>query len=344
MSYTHTNSGINPLFYNEENAAGLFSIDAEVGAALRFENALAKAQSYLGIIPKDHAAKISAGLEMITIDRENLLDRIKIDGIFVPAFVKQVRSQLPEVLRNSFHSGVTSQDVIDTSLMLRMKANTKETCLELSQLLRKIEALKATIGSREIPARTRMQSALPFHMSDRIDNWSEPIASLVADAPEHFPIQLGGPIGMMHKQQEEWQKLVGLLADELSLSAISEPWHTNRHTIIMQCTWHSSVTTALGKIGNDIALMAQNGIDEIALRSGGSSSAMPHKNNPVLAEILIAAARYGAAQMGLLHSAAVHEQERSGTSWTLEFATVPQIALTTRSSIANASRLIEQLL
>lgn len=343
MSYTHTSSGINPLLCSRENTTKLFSFDAEVEAAFRFEGALAKAQSSLGIIPQDHGAKISAVLETITIDKNHLIDGVNTDGIFVPAFVKQVCSHLPEELRNSFHNGTTSQDVIDTSLMLRMKANTKDVCAELLQLCQKLEGLKANIGNKEIPARTRMQAALPFQIADRIDNWSEPIADLAKVAPEYFPVQLGGPIGMMHKQQDGWQDLVNHLADNLSLSAISRPWHTNRHTVIDQCSWLSSVTTALGKIGADIALMAQNGIDEITLKNGGSSSAMPHKNNPILAEILIASARYSAAQMGLLHASAVHEQERSGTSWTLEFATVPQIALTTRSSVANASRLIDQL-
>lgn len=89
--------------------------------------------------------------------------------------------------------------------------------------------------------------------------------------------------------------------------------------------------------------MSQNGIEDIKLQGGGTSSAMPHKNNPVLAETLVTLARYNAGLMGILHQSSIHENERSGTAWTLEFMTVPQVAITTSASLNNALHLLKNL-
>ena len=101
----------------------------------------------------------------------------------------------------------------------------------------------------------------------------------------------------------------------------------------------AAITGSLGKIGQDIALMADRG-DEIVLEGGGSSSAMPHKQNPVAAEMLVTLARFNAAQLGGLAQAAVHEQERSGAAWTLEWLILPQMV----TACAAALRLAGQLL
>ena len=107
--------------------------------------------------------------------------------------------------------------------------------------------------------------------------------------------------------------------------------------------WLSLVTGTLGKIGQDIALMAQSEIGAVALPPGGGSSAMPHKSNPVSAEILVALARHNAGLVAGLHHALVHEGERSGAAWTLEWLILPQIAVTCASALAHAHALVGRL-
>ena len=85
--------------------------------------------------------------------------------------------------------------------------------------------------------------------------------------------------------------------------------------------------------------MAQNGIDEIALSATGTSSAMPHKQNPVLAETLVTLARFNATQLAGMHHALVHEQERSGAAWTLEWMLLPQICIAAGASLRIALEL-----
>src|SRR5690606_36016393 len=105
-------------------------------------------------------------------------------------------------------------------------------------------------------------------------------------------------------------------------------------------SWLSLVTGSLGKMGQDIALMAQSEVGEIRLASGGGSSAMPHKVNPVGAETLVALARFNATLVSGMHHAMVHENERSGAAWTLEWLILPQTTVATAASLRCAVALL----
>lgn len=96
-------------------------------------------------------------------------------------------------------------------------------------------------------------------------------------------------------------------------------------------------------MGQDILLMSQQGIDEISLRSGGSSSAMQHKKNPVLAELLVTLARFNAVQVGGMHHAMIHEQERSGSAWMLEWMILPQMAMATGRALSAAIEVCQSI-
>jgi 3-carboxy-cis,cis-muconate cycloisomerase len=131
------------------------------------------------------------------------------------------------------------------------------------------------------------------------------------------------------------------LAAKLGL-ADAPQWHSQRDRIAELANWLSQVTGGLGKFGQDIALMAQAG-SEIKLDGGGSSSAMTHKSNPVHAEALVALARFNAVQLSGIHQALVHEQERSGSAWTLEWMLLPQMFSAAGSSSSKTASLISQI-
>jgi 3-carboxy-cis,cis-muconate cycloisomerase len=89
--------------------------------------------------------------------------------------------------------------------------------------------------------------------------------------------------------------------------------------------------------------MAQDEIAEVELTTGGQSSSMPHKNNPVGAEVLVALARFNAVQISAMHQAMVHEQERSGAAWTLEWMVLPQICVATAAALRTAEKLLSTI-
>jgi 3-carboxy-cis,cis-muconate cycloisomerase len=135
-------------------------------------------------------------------------------------------------------------------------------------------------------------------------------------SPRLLRLQCGGPVGISSGDN---------LAAHLGLVAPAKSWHTMRDGFGELAGWLSLVSGSLGKIGIDISLMVQQGIDEISLVGGGSSSAMPHKLNPILAELLVTLARYNATQVSGMHQALVHEQERSGAAWALEWMILPNM-------------------
>ena len=116
------------------------------------------------------------------------------------------------------------------------------------------------------------------------------------------------------------------MAERLDL-ALRPSWHSQRDRIGEFGSFLSLLSGTLGKIGQDIALMAQNEVGEVQLATGGGSSAMPHKSNPVPAEVLVTLARFNAGLLGTLHQALVHENERSGAAWTLEWMVLPQMVV-----------------
>lgn len=89
--------------------------------------------------------------------------------------------------------------------------------------------------------------------------------------------------------------------------------------------------------------MALSGPSQLRLLGGGGSSAMPHKSNPILAELMVTLARYTATQLSGLHTALVHEQERSGSAWMLEWMILPHISMATGRSLSVAAEIIRNI-
>src|SRR5690606_5752900 len=97
-------------------------------------------------------------------------------------------------------------------------------------------------------------------------------------------LHLGGPAGTLDKFGDAAPRVARRMAEALGLAPVDRPRHTERDDIAALGSWLSLVTGSLGKMGQDIALMAQSEVGEVRLSSGGGSSAMPHKVNPVGAE------------------------------------------------------------
>jgi 3-carboxy-cis,cis-muconate cycloisomerase len=330
----------------DEEVAAFFSNEAELRAMLQVEEALAGAEAEVGLIEGTAAIRISEACRDFQPDWSKLAQGLAQDGVIVPEFVKQLRAAVGEPYAKAVHLGATSQDIIDTGLILRLKGVTEVFLRRLDALIGVLEELKARDGAVSLMAHTRMQQALPFVAADKIDTWLGPIERQRETLREFLPrllvLQLGGPVGTRGELKGHGDAVADAMAERLGLGFVPA-WHSQRDRIGEFGSWLSLLSGALGKTGQDVALMAQNEVGEVRLASGGGSSAMPHKSNPVPAEVLVTLARFNAGLLGTLHQALVHENERSGAAWTLEWMVLPQMTVAAGSGLSKAHSLVDGL-
>jgi len=324
----------------------LFSEEAELAALLRFESALAQAESIHGLVPEAAAARIVEVCTSFKADSTELSKAMAIDGVVVPELVRQLRAAVGADAAPFLHLGATSQDVIDTGLVLRLCTVFRVFENRLQHIVEALDALLVRFGTNTLMARTRMQSARPVRVADRLAIWRDPLVVLREEFREQRPrllrVQLGGPVGT-RDGLEQGDSVANTLAEILGLYPATPCWHTTRHSIVNFADTLSHLTGAFGKLGQDIALMAQTGIETVSLKGTGSSSAMEHKRNPVKAEVLVSLARYNAVQVSAMHQALLHEQERSGAAWTLEWLVLPAMVQVTGSSSLLTRELLDSI-
>ncbi|APO79144.1 3-carboxy-cis,cis-muconate cycloisomerase (plasmid) [Rhizobium etli 8C-3] len=319
------------------------SADADITAMLSFEAALAKAEGALGLIPQKAARRIAEACRGFTADITSLRVATARDGVVVPDFVAQLRTFVGGEAAQYVHLGATSQDAIDTSLMIRLKSIVFLFSGRLDAIVRALDALDRRFGQNSLMGHTRMQAAIPIAVSDRLRTWRAPLEGHHGRLRvQRFPVQFGGAAGTLDRLGDKAAAIRASLAQELGLT--DEPqWQSQRAPVADLANLFSLITGSLGKMGQDIALLAQAG-GEIELAGGGSSSAMVHKHNPVGAEALVAFSRFNATQLSAIHQALVHEQERSGAAWTLEWLVLPQMIMATAGALRLARELTGNIL
>jgi len=319
---------------------------AEIAAMLRVERALADASADAGWISPDAAAAIATAIDGFTPDFAALEAGMAQDGVVIPALVKQLRARVPEPHGAALHKGATSQDIIDTALMLQLVPIFDLYEIRLDALLARLDRLAYDWSGRALMAHTRMQVALPTTWDAKLASWSEPLQrhlrALAAMRRSLLVVQLGGPVGDRSSFAGRGDAIAEHLAHRLDLG-LAAPWHTTRDPIVALGALLALISGTLGKIGADLALLAQNEVAAIKLEGGGGSSAMAHKANPVNAEVLVALARANAGLSANLQQAMVHEYERSGAAWTLEWLTLPQMLVNTGASLRLGLKLLDQL-
>lgn len=344
MSFSHyDNPFLSPLLGDKE-IADLFSPEADIKTMLLFEQGLVFVQAEFGLIPQAAAKAIDKAFETFEPQFEGLIEGVKRDGLMVPELVKQLRGHIGEKFGKYVHLGATSQDVIDSSLMVRTAQAFKILIDRTEKTLKSYEALINQFGKNRLIARTRMQRALPITVQDRIRSWAYNL-EIARDKIVgcKLPVQFGGPVGTLKEFGDNAIAMRTLLGVRLGIGAPNGNWHNARGPVVSVAEACSHITGTLGKLGIDVCLMAQNELGEITLLSGGGSSAMAHKQNPVKAEALVTLARFNATLISGMHQALVHEQERSGAAWTLEWMILPQMIVATGAATRIANELLSSI-
>jgi 3-carboxy-cis,cis-muconate cycloisomerase len=327
--------------------AGYFAPEAELAEMLAFEAALAEAEALEGVIPPEAGIVIAAAARGLLPDLNSLAEGVARDGVVVPALIRQLRAAAGDADGRHVHHGATSQDVIDTGLALRLRAVAAILDQRLIAVIEQLDGLAARDGKRALMGHTRMQRARPITVADKLSHWRAPLARhrerLVELAPRLFLLQLGGAVGNRAEHGPKGNAVAEHMAKSLKLHNPITALHTERDGTAEFAGWLSLITGSLGKLGADVVLMAQNEVGEAKLAGAGGSSAMPEKQNPVAAEVLVTLARFNATLLSGLHQALVHENERSGSAWTLEWMLLPQMAVATGAALRQAQGLLGAL-
>jgi len=338
----------NPLFsglLGDGEVGKLFSPEADIAAMLDFVSALANAQGACGEIGQEDAAAIAAAAERYRPDLTALAAGAARDGMIVPALIGALRESLPEAHRPALHRGATSQDLVDTSLAVRLGHLLTLIEGRIAGLEAALAAIGAKAGGRQVMGVTRMRRALPISLEHRLSEWRRPLSECRIRAGGLRKLvcvlHLGGPVGDRRAIGRDALGIANHMAAALELGFDPTRRHPARGWVADTGHWLALVSGALGKMAQDVILMAQEGAAQAVLTDGGSSSSMEHKVNPVAAEFVVALARFNAAQAGGLHQALIHEMERSGAPWALEWMILPQMAAASGAALLLARRMLE---
>lgn len=334
-------------FWGDPEVAGLFSDEAEIAAMLAVEAALARAQAAVGMVPAAAAAAITAAAEAGGIAPEELAAGVVAAGMPVPALVAALRRRVPAEHAGWVHFGATTQDVIDSGLVLRMGRALAIVDARLARLVGALAAQAERHRGTVIAARTRGQIAQPTTLGAKIAVWTMPLvrdrARLAELRPRVLVVSQAGAAGTNAAMGGHGRAVMAGLAGELGLAPAEVPWHAARDGIAEVGGWLALVTGSLGKIGQDLLQLGASEVGEVTAGKGGGSSTMPNKANPIVADALVALARLNAHTVGMLQDAMVTTQERDGAAWGLEWFALPAMAVAAGAATRHALGLAETL-
>ena len=335
MVHNPYNKGLLSSLLGEPEAEALFSTERMLENFNKFEMALTRALYQTGKIPKQNHDNIMTAISEFKPNIKVLIRNTQVDGIPVPNYVRQLKNKIGLLFSADFHYGATSQDLIDTSLVMILPDLTRIYHTELEALLGLLGELEEKFGDLPLQGYTRMQPAKMISVRDRIIAWREPLIKLkdnLNDVDDNCRIlQLAGPVGNKAEWGDNASEISNLVGKELGLRVSEHGWHTDRTVFCSYSDCCSNLVGVLAKIGKDLTLMAQ--MEQIGFTGGGTSSAMPHKSNPVEPELLVTFGHYVPLLAAGMHQALMHEQERSGSMWTLEWMVFPQICTLTSKSL-----------
>ncbi|MBO0951936.1 lyase family protein [Fibrella forsythiae] len=315
--------------------------EAIIRNMLAFEGALATVQGQLGIIPSAAASTIADTVTRLTITPESLTAGTLQNGVPTLPLLAQVREALPESVRGELHVGATSQDVLDTAQVLAIRSVMPVLADRINEVLASLNQLTLHYGNVPMMGRTRTQQAQPITFGQKVLSWRNPLVRhlerLDQLKPRVLVVQLGGAVGNLAAFGEKGEAVARALAAELNLN-YATPWHTERDGLAEFTNWLALLTGTLGKLGQDILLMGQTEVGEVVenVNGGGKSSAMPHKNNPVLSEALVMLARQNAQFAAIQLQSMVHGNERDATAWMLEWDNLPRMMSNAGTSLRHA--------
>jgi 3-carboxy-cis,cis-muconate cycloisomerase len=336
------------VLYGTDAMRGAMGEMALLQRMLDVEAALARAQARLGIVPEEAARAITAAARADRLDLPRLAAATRNTGYPVVGLVKQLGELAGEEAARWTHWGATTQDILDTALVLALR--------DAFALIRTdLDATIATLASRArehrdtvMAGRTHLQHALPVTFGYKCAVWLSPLINLRERLDDLLPrllrVQFGGAVGTLASLREQGPAVAEGLARELDLAVPDIPWHVARDTLAEAVSWCGILCGALSKMATDVMLLMQTEVGEVFEpheEGRGGSSTMPQKRNPIACEYVLAQARGVHALVPQVMAAMALDHERGTGPWQAEPLAIPQALLLTHGALDQARQIAE---
>ncbi|MFF0299896.1 3-carboxy-cis,cis-muconate cycloisomerase [Streptomyces sp. NPDC004562] len=319
-------------------------------ALLDAEAALTRAQAALGLVPEAAARAVTGAAVADRFDARALAEEARSGGNPVIPLVGALTRAVGEEHGPCVHLGATSQDIMDTAMMLVAVRALGPVLADLERTGRAFARLAAAHRDTALPGRTLTQHAVPTTFGLKAAGWR----ALVLDARDRttavrdtLPAQLGGAAGTLAAfgayGANDPAELPAVYARELGLRVPALPWHTLRTPVADLAGCLAFTAGALGKAAVDVLTLSRTEIAEVAEGSGGGSSAMPHKSNPVRSTLIVAAARRAPQLAATLYGSLVAEDERPAGAWHAEWEPLRDLLRLVGGAARDAAELAEGL-
>jgi 3-carboxy-cis,cis-muconate cycloisomerase len=331
----------------------IFSDHGRLQGMLDFEAALARAQARAGVIPNSAAPPIGKQCLANLFDIDALARAASLAGNPAIPMVKALTQRVAENDQQAagfVHWGATSQDAMDTGLVLQLRSALTLIDDDVARLSNALAHLALQHGKTSMPGRTWLQHAVPITFGLKI-------AGALSAVERHrmrlrelrarvLVIQFGGAAGTLASLGAQGIEVCNALATDLKLANPDMPWHAHRDRVAEVATVLGLLTGTLGKIAKDISLLMQTETAEVTAPDTpgkGGSSSMPQKRNPVDAASVLSAAIRVPALVSVMLSAMVQEHERGLGNWHAEWETLPEICMLCSGALAHVIQVIEGL-
>ncbi|SKA34925.1 3-carboxy-cis,cis-muconate cycloisomerase [Enhydrobacter aerosaccus] len=309
--------------------ADAFSDEATLRHMLRFEAELARSVAAVGLVPRKHAATIVKACDPSLYDVAALVPvarrSMTLTVAVVSALTAEVRKR-DEAAAGYVHWGATSQDVLDTAMVLQLQQAVPPLIADLHAIVAAFAALAKAHRKTLTMGRTLMQPATPLAFGQKVAGWASDIDRATRRLEESYAetqiVQFGGASGSLSALGKKAEPVMKNLAKGLGLELPPAPWFTQRVRVAAFAQDVALVVGALGKAAKDIALLMQYELQELSEPSGpgrGASSTMPHKRNPVAAGLVLTAAARAPQLAATIVAGMPQENERALGGWQAEW-------------------------
>jgi len=315
----------NPVVYK------IFSDEGRFGAWLEVEAALARAQSRLELIPKAASDNINEAAKVQNLDIVAMTEEYQKVGFPILPLVHQLANACDKESARWVHWGATTQDIVDTGMVLQMKTAFGILAGQLDEVIAAVAKLAEDHRTTVMAGRTFQQQAAPVTFGFKAAVWLDELLrhrERLTDIKRRALVcQFGGAVGTLATLGDLGLDVVAELSKELGLEEPPISWHTARDGWAEAVFWLAMVGGTLAKIANEVATLMRSEVDEVRepyIPGKGGSSTMPQKRNPVACPIIMAIGNRLREHVGSQLTAMVQEHERAVAAMPLEWMVIPE--------------------